>query len=87
MKALLPLPDGSGNNVTDDFTSGELFTRVKQPQIITFDSIGVKAYGSADFDAGAMASSGLPVEYASSNTMVATIVNGKVHIAGLGTAK
>jgi hypothetical protein len=39
----------------------------------------------ADFDAGATASSGLQVEYASSNTAVATIVNGKVHITGLGT--
>jgi hypothetical protein len=58
---------------------------VKQEQTITFDSIGVKAYGIADFDAGATASSGLQVNYASSNAAVATIVNGKVHITGLGT--
>ncbi len=57
----------------------------KQEQTIIFDSIGVKAYGIADFDAGATASSGLPVEYTSSSTAVATIVNGKVHITGLGT--
>jgi hypothetical protein len=81
------ITDGSGNNVAGDFTSGESFTRVKQQQTIAFDSIGVKAYGSTDFDAGATASSGLPVEYASANTMVATIVNGKVHIAGLGTTQ
>lgn len=81
------ITDGSGNNVTGDFTSGELFTRIKQQQTIAFDSIGVKAYGTADFDAGATASSGLNVEYASSNTSVATIVNGKMHITGLGATQ
>lgn len=81
------ITDASGNNVTGDFTSGELFTRVKQQQTIAFDSIGVIAYGTADFDAGATASSGLNVEYASSNTAVATIVNGNLHITGLGSTE
>jgi hypothetical protein len=81
------ITDASGNNVAGNFTSGELFARVKQQQTIAFDSIGVKAYGIADFDAGATASSGLTVEYASSNTSVATIVNGKVHISGLGVTE
>jgi hypothetical protein len=77
------ITDIASNNLAGDFSS-ELFTRVKQQQTITFDSLGVKAYGSADFDAGATASSGLNVAYASSNTDVATIVNGKVHLTGLG---
>jgi hypothetical protein len=81
------ITDASGNNITGDYTGGELFTRVKQQQTLTFDSIGVKAYGAADFDAGATASSGLTVEYASSNTAVAAIVNGKVHITGLGVTE
>lgn len=56
----------------------------KQEQAIAFDTLGVKTYGSADFDAGAIASSGLTVQYTSSNTAVATIVNGKVHLTGVG---
>ncbi|MEI6949878.1 LamG-like jellyroll fold domain-containing protein [Paraflavisolibacter sp. H34] len=56
----------------------------KREQVITFDALGEKGYGEADFDAGATASSGLEVVYASSNPAVAAIVNGKVHIVGLG---
>ncbi len=55
-------------------------------QTITFNSIAQKQIGDADFEAGATASSGLPVSYRSSNTAVATIVNGKVHVVGAGTA-
>jgi hypothetical protein len=83
-ESVATITDASGNKLAGDFINGDVFTRVKAEQTISFDSLGVKAYGSADFDAGATASSGLPVEYASSNTTVATIVNGKVHITGLG---
>jgi len=58
---------------------------VKNPQTITFAALPVKGAGSADFDAGATTSSGLPVSYTSSDTTVATIVNGKIHLVGLGT--
>jgi hypothetical protein len=84
VKESATITDVSGNKLAGEFVNGEQFTRVKKPQSITFDSLGVKAYGSADFDAGATASSGLHVVYTSSDTEVATIVNGKVHIAGLG---
>ncbi|MBO9202493.1 MULTISPECIES: rhamnogalacturonan lyase family protein [Niastella] len=57
----------------------------KQEQTITFDTLGIKAYGHADFDPGAIATSGLKVEYVSSNAAVAAIVNGKVHLTGTGT--
>jgi uncharacterized repeat protein (TIGR03803 family) len=57
----------------------------KLNQTISFGSIPVKAYGSADFSP-ASASSGLAVAYSSSNTGVATIVNGMIHIVGLGTS-
>ena len=42
--------------------------------------------GAADLALTATASSGLPVSYASSAPAVATIVGGKLHIVGAGTA-
>ncbi|TSD67510.1 hypothetical protein FFF34_009000 [Inquilinus sp. KBS0705] len=56
----------------------------KASQIITFPTVA-KKYGDADFSPAA-ASSGLPVAYTSSNAKVATIVSGKLHITGVGTA-
>jgi len=47
-------------------------------------SIIYKSLGDEDFDLGHKATSGLPVTYTSSNTNVATIVDGKVHIIGIG---
>ncbi|WP_216847197.1 MBG domain-containing protein [Pedobacter boryungensis] len=58
---------------------------VQNVQSISFNALPVKTYGDADFDAGATASSGLPVSYSSSDNSVATIVNGKVHILKAGT--
>lgn len=54
-------------------------------QTITFNTLPVKRYGDGDFAAGATASSGLTVNYSSSNTSVATIVNSTIHIIGAGT--
>lgn len=54
-----------------------------RPQTITF-SITDKYYGDPDFDPAAVASSGLPVTYTSSNTAVATIVGGQIHILNAG---
>jgi hypothetical protein len=56
----------------------------KGNQTISF-SAPTKIYGDADF-APATATSGLTVTYASSNTAVATIVGGKIHIVGAGTS-
>ena len=56
-----------------------------QNQTITFNSLSAKTYGDADFAPGATASSALTVIYSSSNTSVATIVSGSVHIVGSGT--
>lgn len=58
---------------------------VKEDQTIQFFTISDKVVGSADFDPQAAASSGLEVSYSSSNPLVATIVDGKVHIVGAGT--
>jgi len=54
-------------------------------QTIVFPPLPLKTVGDADLDPGATASSGLPVVYTSSNTNVATIVGGLVHIVGAGT--
>ncbi|WCT10739.1 gliding motility-associated C-terminal domain-containing protein [Mucilaginibacter jinjuensis] len=51
---------------------------------LTFNQLPVKTYGDPDFDAGATATSGEPIIYTSSNTAVATIVNGQIHIVGAG---
>jgi autotransporter-associated beta strand protein len=58
----------------------------KNAQSITFATLAPKTIGDADFDAGATASSGLPVTYASSDSTVARIVSGKVHVVAAGTA-
>lgn len=55
-------------------------------QTITFGALPAKIYGDADFAPAATASSGLTVTYSSSNTSVATIVSGNIHITGAGTA-
>lgn len=58
----------------------------KLNQTITFNALPSKVVGDPDFSAGAAASSGLTVSYASSNTAVATIVGGNIHIVGAGTS-
>ncbi len=64
----------------------QTLTVSKASQTITFSALPVKYIGDADFNPGATASSGLAVSYASSNTAVATIVAGNIHVAGIGTA-
>jgi hypothetical protein len=64
----------------------QTFTAGPCPQTITFAPLSARTVGGADFDPGATASSGLPVSYSSSNTGVATIVNGKIHLVAPGTA-
>lgn len=58
----------------------------RMTQAIVFPLIPTKYLNDKDFDPGAVASSGLPVNYSSSDTEVATIVNGRIHITGQGSA-
>lgn len=58
----------------------------KQNQFITFPAMLTRKPGDNDFDPGAAAVSGLNISYTSSNPDVATIVNGKVHVVGVGTS-
>ncbi|AZI27898.1 hypothetical protein EA772_01985, partial [Pedobacter sp. G11] len=56
-------------------------------QTITFNTLPPKTYGDVDFDPGATSNnSGIPITYTSSNTNVATIVNGKIHIIAVGSS-
>jgi len=57
----------------------------KKYQTITFDSIPPQHLGDPDLDPGAIATSGLPVTYTSSDTTVAVIINGKIHFKQEGT--
>lgn len=58
---------------------------VAASQTITFKALTPKAPGDADFSPEATASSGLPVEYESSNPEVAEIVDGMVRLMEAGT--
>ncbi|MCG9792830.1 CBM96 family carbohydrate-binding protein [Flavobacterium algicola] len=57
---------------------------VKQDQSIKFFTLPNKVVGAVDYDPSAKASSELSVSYTSSNTDVATIVDGKIHLVGVG---
>jgi gliding motility-associated-like protein len=58
----------------------------KAVQTITFGALASRIYGDPDFDAGAIASSSLPVTYSSNNTDVATVSGNMIHISGTGNA-
>lgn len=60
-------------------------SNLQAAQTIKFLAIPLKALGDPDFTP-ATASSGLPVVYTSSNTNVAVMVAGVVHITGAGSA-
>ncbi|MBC7915831.1 MAG: CehA/McbA family metallohydrolase, partial [Pyrinomonadaceae bacterium] len=57
----------------------------KEEQTITFNALPGKTFGDPDFSPVASSSSGLPVSFTSSNTNVATIADGKIHITGTGS--
>ncbi|HXA01766.1 MAG TPA: DUF5703 domain-containing protein, partial [Cytophagaceae bacterium] len=57
----------------------------KQSQTMTIPPVSVIWIGDADANPYAVASSGLPVTYTSSDAGVAIISNGKIHAVGAGT--
>src|SRR5664279_4863514 len=69
----------AASNVDQTLTVGKI------NQTITFGALAGKAIGDIDYAPGATASSGLTVSYASSDSLVATIVAGQIHIVGAGT--
>lgn len=72
-------------NYTILFENGTLRVDPLMAQTITFDKLPVKTYGNASFSAGGQASSGLVVDYASSDPAVATVNNGIINIHTAGT--
>jgi uncharacterized protein YjdB len=74
----------SGQLVLDDFCL-TITAPALLEQTVSLDSFISKIVGDADFEPNGLATSGLPVSYASSDTSVAAIVNGKVHILAPGT--
>ena len=61
-------------------------TSADSTRFITFNDLGQKTYGDPDFDAGAVASTSEQVIYTNSDPNVISIINGKIHIIGAGTA-
>jgi uncharacterized protein YaiE (UPF0345 family) len=73
-------------NYTFSYIDGKLvITASQQPQTITFGQLAPATYGDADINPGATITSPLAITFTSSNTNVATIVNGKIHITGAGS--
>jgi Lectin C-type domain. len=60
-------------------------TTTKYDQTISFGALSSKVYGDADFNPSATATSGLAVTYSTSDSNVATVVGGLIHIVGAGT--
>ena len=78
--------DATAANYLVSFQKGTLTVNAFLQQIITFPVIPAKTYGAADFSAGAASNnSTIPVTYTSSNTGVATVTNGVIHIVSAGT--
>ncbi|GAB2541152.1 glycosyl hydrolase [Rufibacter soli] len=59
---------------------------LKSPQSIQFSALPSKLVGDAPFNAGATASSGLAVNYTSSNAAVAVVENGLIKVVGAGVS-
>lgn len=76
-------PDGGWGNVAEVEFYGNWVT--KKSQTINFNDIPIKVIGDEDFDPQAVASSGLPVSYTSSDSAVGKIVDGKIRITGVGS--
>lgn len=54
-------------------------------RVINFNTLHIVNYCDSDFDLSATVNTSETITYSSSNTNVATIVNGKVHLTGCGT--
>lgn len=65
--------------------SGSAFTVIRLPQSIDFGALANRRIDSGDFELSAVASSGLPVIYESSNTDVATVTGTSVVLTGRGS--
>ena len=85
-------PIGTGNNATNSaagsVSSFGAFSvgAVPPSAAFLFNPLPVKIYGNPDFNGGASSlNTAQPIVYTSSNSAVATIVAGNIHITGAGT--
>ncbi len=83
---IFPLTVTAANGVGSDAIQIFTLTVGKGSQSIDFHPLAPATPGTSDVDPGATASSGLSIIYASDNQAVATIISGRIHIAGVGTA-
>ncbi len=74
-----------GDDVLIPASDSALLIVYGRPQHVQFDSIAPKLIGDTAFALVAIASSGLPVSFTSSDTTIANIVNGYVHMLAAGT--
>lgn len=72
-------------SATDVVQSFEVTEESKTSQVITFEALDARVFGEADFDLTATSSSGLAVNFISSDENVAMIVDNKLNIVGAGT--
>jgi hypothetical protein len=73
------------NSVGISYGEVQRFETTRGLQTITFNQAIDKTYGDADFTPSVTASSGLTVSLTTSDTKVAIIVGGQIHIVGSGT--
>ena len=86
------LPLGTGDNTANTASATVsafgVFAVGSQPSTVPFifNTLPTKTYGDPDFNGGAVSlNTTQPITYTSSNTSVATIVGGLIHITGAGT--
>ncbi len=84
--AIITASQGGNNLYYSAIDINATLTVNKAVQTITFGALAPRTYGDPDFDAGAIASSSLPVTYSSNNTEVATVSGNMIHISGTGNA-
>jgi len=77
--------DQVGNNNYLAASISQSFDVFKTNQAITFDALAHAKYGDSGFSLSATASSGLPVNFISSNPLVATVSGNRITIVGAGT--
>lgn len=75
----------AGNSAFNSASANYNITIYPLNQTVTFAPLPAKTFGEAPFSLAAAASSGLPIEYTSSNPQVATINGSTVTIIGAGT--
>lgn len=75
---------GGNSNYDAADTVEQTITIARKVQGISMDSIETAFYGSTDIAPGVNTSSNGPVTYTSSDESVATILDGKIHIVGIG---